>query len=51
MNVILLYRRYVDWRILPVLSMVYAFSMIDRINLGAAYTAGMGADLVGSSLF
>ncbi|KIM40317.1 hypothetical protein M413DRAFT_446501 [Hebeloma cylindrosporum] len=37
--------RYVDWRIIPVLSMVYSFSLIDRINLGAAYTAGMGVDL------
>ena len=39
-------RRYVDWRIIPVLAMVYSFSLIDRINLGAAYTAGMGVDLV-----
>ena len=42
-------RRYVDWRIIPVLAMVYSFSLIDRINLGAAYTAGMGVDLVRSS--
>lgn len=39
-----------DWRILPILSMLYSFAMIDRINLGAAYTAGMGADLVGPLL-
>lgn len=26
--------------------MTYSFALIDRINLGAAYTAGMGADLV-----
>jgi hypothetical protein len=31
---------------IPVLAMVYSFALIDRINLGAAYTAGMGADLV-----
>jgi hypothetical protein len=39
-------RRYVDLRIIPVLALVYSFSLIDRINLGAAYTAGMGVDLV-----
>jgi hypothetical protein len=39
-------RRYIDWRIIPVLAMVYSFALIDRINLGAAYTAGMGVDLV-----
>ncbi|KAJ3514755.1 hypothetical protein NLJ89_g2184 [Agrocybe chaxingu] len=37
--------RYVDWRIIPVLAMVYSFALIDRINLGAAHTAGMGVDL------
>jgi len=26
--------------------MVYSFAVIDRINLGSAYTAGMGNDLV-----
>jgi len=42
-------RRYIDWRIIPVLAMVYSFSLIDRINLGAAHTAGMAVDLVRSS--
>jgi hypothetical protein len=42
--------RYVDWRIIPVLSTVYAVALIDRLNLGMAYTAGMGVDLV-STLF
>ncbi|KAF8070733.1 major facilitator superfamily domain-containing protein [Lyophyllum atratum] len=37
--------RFVDWRILPLLALLYSFALIDRINLGAAYTAGMGADL------
>ncbi|PPQ87485.1 hypothetical protein CVT25_008221 [Psilocybe cyanescens] len=37
--------RYVDWRILPVLALVYSFALIDRINMGAALTAGMGVDL------
>jgi hypothetical protein len=26
--------------------MVYSFAIIDRLNLGSAYTAGMGTDLV-----
>lgn len=26
--------------------MIYAFALIDRVNLGAANTAGMGEDLV-----
>ncbi|PPR05324.1 hypothetical protein CVT24_008043 [Panaeolus cyanescens] len=37
--------RYLDWRILPILALAYAFSLIDRINLGAAYAAGMDVDL------
>lgn len=40
-------RRRVNWRILPILALLYSFALIDRINVGAAYTAGMGADLVG----
>ncbi|KAG5651624.1 hypothetical protein H0H81_008001 [Sphagnurus paluster] len=37
--------RFVDWRILPLLALLYSFALIDRINLGAAYTAGMAKDL------
>ncbi|PPQ63040.1 hypothetical protein CVT24_005986 [Panaeolus cyanescens] len=37
--------RYLDWRILPILALAYSFALIDRINLGAAYAAGMDADL------
>ncbi|KAF8653322.1 hypothetical protein AX16_004022 [Volvariella volvacea WC 439] len=37
--------RFIDWRMLPLLSLLYAFALIDRINLGAARTAGMGVDL------
>ncbi|KAG5635166.1 hypothetical protein H0H81_012178 [Sphagnurus paluster] len=37
--------RYVDFRILPLLALLYSFALIDRVNLGAAYTAGMGVDL------
>ncbi|KAG6861105.1 hypothetical protein C0995_003834 [Termitomyces sp. Mi166 len=40
--------RFVDWRVLPLLALLYSFALIDRINLGAAYTAGMGADLATS---
>jgi hypothetical protein len=39
-------RRFVDFRILPLLALLYAFALIDRVNLGAAYTAGMATDLV-----
>lgn len=31
---------------LPLLGLVYAVALIDRINLASARTAGMGADLV-----
>jgi len=31
--------------------MVYSFALIDRINMGAAYTAGMGVDLVRSARY
>ncbi|RXW14890.1 hypothetical protein EST38_g10959 [Candolleomyces aberdarensis] len=41
----LLHRLWIDFRILPVLALVYSFAFIDRINLGAAYAAGMGKDL------
>ncbi|KAF8891797.1 major facilitator superfamily domain-containing protein [Infundibulicybe gibba] len=37
--------RFIDFRILPLLALLYSFALIDRINLGAARTAGMGADL------
>ncbi|KAG6828257.1 hypothetical protein H0H92_008645 [Tricholoma furcatifolium] len=42
--------RFVDWRILPLLAGLYSFALIDRINLGAAYTAGMGVDLLPGNL-
>ena len=35
-----------DWRIIPILAVVYSIALIDRLNLGVAYAAGMGADLV-----
>ncbi|KAL1678216.1 major facilitator superfamily domain-containing protein [Schizophyllum commune] len=35
----------IDCRILPLFAGLYAFSLIDRINMGSARTAGMGDDL------
>ncbi|KAF5312730.1 hypothetical protein D9619_003612 [Psilocybe cf. subviscida] len=37
--------RKVDFRMLPLLGLVYAVALIDRINLASARTAGMGVDL------
>ncbi|PPR06530.1 hypothetical protein CVT24_001424 [Panaeolus cyanescens] len=37
--------RYLDWRILPILALAFAFALIDRVNLSSAYTAGMDVDL------
>lgn len=31
---------------LPLLGAIYSFALIDRINLGSAYVAGMAVDLV-----
>lgn len=36
---------------LPLLAAVYSFALIDRINLGVAYTAGMKSDLVLSASY
>ncbi|KDR68084.1 hypothetical protein GALMADRAFT_79027 [Galerina marginata CBS 339.88] len=37
--------RMVDWRMLPLLGLVYSIALIDRANLGTAFTAGMEVDL------
>ncbi|KAF8972549.1 major facilitator superfamily domain-containing protein [Flammula alnicola] len=37
--------RMIDWRMLPLLGLVYSLALIDRTNLGAARTAGMQEDL------
>ncbi|KAF9482378.1 high-affinity nicotinic acid transporter [Pholiota conissans] len=37
--------RMVDWRMLPLLGLLYSVALIDRINLGVARTAGMQEDL------
>ncbi|KAI3618915.1 high-affinity nicotinic acid transporter [Moniliophthora roreri] len=33
---------YIDFRVLPLLAVMYSFALIDRINLGSARVAGMG---------
>ena len=42
--------RRIDWRMLPLLGMLYSVALIDRINLAAARAAGMEHDLVRPSL-
>ncbi|KAJ6499147.1 high-affinity nicotinic acid transporter [Mycena sanguinolenta] len=37
--------RRIDWRLLPLMSALYAVSLMDRSNLSIARTAGMGTDL------
>lgn len=39
-------RRQVDWRVLPLLGLLYSIDVIDRTNLAMARTAGMDKDLV-----
>ncbi|TFK29447.1 MFS general substrate transporter [Coprinopsis marcescibilis] len=36
---------WLDIRILPMLALIYSFALIDRINLGSAYAAGMDVTL------
>jgi hypothetical protein len=42
----LAFRRKVDWRMLPLLGILSALSLIDRSNLGLARASGMDHDLV-----
>ncbi|KAJ6491841.1 major facilitator superfamily domain-containing protein [Mycena vitilis] len=37
--------RSVDLHIIPIVSLLYSFALVDRINLGSARTAGMGPAL------
>lgn len=39
-------RRLIDWRMLPLLGLLYSVALIDRTNLGIARIAGMELDLV-----
>lgn len=38
-------RRKIDYRMLPILGLMYSISLIDRTNLGLALVAGMQKDL------
>ena len=48
-NSVLLFRRKVDWRILPLFGVLGALSLIDRGNISFAREAGMDHDLVSLS--
>ncbi|KAH7113331.1 major facilitator superfamily domain-containing protein [Dendryphion nanum] len=37
--------RRIDWRMLPILGLMYSISLIDRTNLGLALVAGLQTDL------
>ena len=43
---IYLVRLMIDFRLLPIMGLLYAVALIDRTNLGIARTAGMELDLV-----
>lgn len=34
-----------DWRVFPMLCIVFGLSLLDRTNISAAYIAGLGTDL------
>ncbi|KAL0578919.1 hypothetical protein V5O48_003067 [Marasmius crinis-equi] len=36
---------FIDFRMLPILALIYSFALIDRVNLSSARVAGMGAAL------
>lgn len=38
-------RRKVDYRMMPMLSLLYLFSFLDRVNIGNANVAGLSNDL------
>lgn len=38
-------RRRIDFRLLPILGIMYSISLVDRTNLGLALVAGMAEDL------
>ncbi|KAK3845987.1 MAG: major facilitator superfamily domain-containing protein [Linnemannia gamsii] len=38
-------RRKIDWHLLPLLSLMYLFSFLDRVNIGNAKVAGLEKDL------
>ncbi|KAF9331062.1 hypothetical protein BG006_006069 [Podila minutissima] len=38
-------RRKIDWRLIPLLSIMYLFSFLDRVNIGNAKVAGLEKDI------
>lgn len=38
-------RRKLDWRLMPILTLIFLFAFIDRANVGNARVLGMGHDL------
>jgi hypothetical protein len=40
------FRRRVDWRLLPILGILYALALIDRTNISIARVVGLDEDLV-----
>ena len=40
----------IDWRIIPIMGLLYAVALIDRVNLGIARIAGMEEALVRDAL-
>jgi len=46
-----MHSRRIDFRMLPLLGLLYAIALIDRTNLSIARTAGMDHDLVCPSSF
>ncbi|KAG9324810.1 hypothetical protein KVV02_004683 [Mortierella alpina] len=38
-------RRKIDWRLLPLLSLMYLCSFLDRVNIGNAKVAGLERDI------
>lgn len=34
-----------DWHLMPLIFVIYMFSVLDRSNLGNAYVAGLGNDI------
>lgn len=39
------HRRRIDYRLLPILGLMYSISLVDRTNIGLAMVAGMSEDL------
>ncbi len=41
----IIYSKKLDWRVFPMLCVVFGLSLLDRTNISAAYIAGMAVDL------